>query len=88
MPNCPRCGTAYLEGEGHRCGPKTLGPASRALLGAFVGGALGCVLVSMIFCLAEPSPQCPFPGIFIGGPVGAFTGAIVAMGLENEKPND
>jgi hypothetical protein len=48
MPVCPNCRTAYLEGESHRCPPKTLsgvGAVAGAITGAFVGS-----LVILVVC--------------------------------------
>jgi hypothetical protein len=91
MPICESCGVAYLDGEEHRCEPKAhpLGVLGVAIGGLVIGGVLGAMTLTVVFCLGFGANQCGVGGIFTGLPLGALVGAIVGVrSLHRGTPSD
>ena len=75
MPVCPKCRTAYLDGESHQCGPKGSG-IIRTLAGALTGVACG-VLAMVLAYVVFHSGEWAYGAFYLGIPFGAIVGALI-----------
>jgi hypothetical protein len=75
MAICPKCRTAYLDGESHRCDPKGSGIIG-TLVGALAGAGCGVLLV--IFAdVVFHSDGWAYGAFYLGVPFGAIVGALI-----------
>jgi hypothetical protein len=80
MPTCPRCGTAYLPGEGHKCVwrrslfPEAAGIVFGGLLGAPAGFFLMAVF-AYLFAFKAPGVWV----YFVGPGIGILTGVTLGV---------
>jgi len=78
MPVCRLCRASYHEGESHECEVRT-NDVLRALVGAGIGAFIGLVGLTVYYGVTTGSAQAGLVGVFLGGPMGAITGAIIGV---------
>ena len=76
MPVCPKCRTAYLDGESHECDPTGSGFIT-TLIGALTGAACGFLLVILAYVVFHSGEWAYYGAFYLGIPFGVAVGALI-----------
>jgi hypothetical protein len=81
MPVCPRCGTAYLDGESHVCPPLKHSRGFDVVVGAIGGACLGFGFGWVIGIMTRNALG------YVGVPLGAAVGVVLGLMKKPERLN-